>query len=99
MPAEGVALASLGFVNGPAGFSVPTGVAITERVDQPNVVTLVMTAPAGEAIASYLRKHLPSMGFTVTGDANASLTFGDGAWDGAFTSANGVSGLTLRKVA
>lgn len=98
VPSGGTSLRQLGFANGPAGFSIPAEVLVAERVDQPNVVTLVLKAPSSSRIAAYLRANLPAMGFEVVGDKDDSLVFRDATYDGAFTAANDVSGLTLRRV-
>lgn len=91
-----MALSDLGFTNAPAGLSVPRGAEISDRVDSANNVTVVMTAPSGLEVADYLRSALPQLGFTITGDAQNSLTFEGGGYQGAFTTSRGYSALTLR---
>lgn len=95
-PAGGVLLADLGFDNAPTGFSLPRGVVIEQRIDAGNNVTVVLTHPAGDAVADYLRSHLGGMGFTVTADANGSLLFESATHDGAFTVTGDLSALSLR---
>ena len=56
-PADGVLLSDLGFVNSPPGFSIPRGADIEQEVDSANNVTVVLTAPAGEEVADYLRRQ------------------------------------------
>ena len=55
VPAGGVRLADLGFEYGPVeAITVPAEVQIGLRVDQPNMVTVMFGAPAGEVIAAWL---------------------------------------------
>jgi hypothetical protein len=99
IPADGVTLAFLGFTNGPgAYFSVPRAALITDRVDQPNAVTIVMTRPTADELASYYRRALPSAGFHIDRDdaATATLTFSGHGWQGAFTGADNSSAVFLR---
>ena len=96
VPDDGQALRDLGFVNGPDGLSIPRGAAITDRVDSANNVTVVMTAPDGLTVVDYLRRTLPTLGFSITGDEFNSLIFTGGGYDGAFTTSSGYSALTLR---
>jgi hypothetical protein len=95
-PADGVLLSDLGFVNSPPGFSIPRGADIEQEVDSANNVTVVLTAPAGEEVADYLRRNLPAMGFTITADANGSLLFESAVHDGAFTVTGELAALSLR---
>ena len=95
-PADGVLLSDLGFVNAPPGFSIPRGADIEQEVDSANNVTVVLTAPAGEEVADYLRRNLPAMGFTITADANGSLLFESAVHDGAFTVTGELAALSLR---
>lgn len=97
MPSGAKTLRQLGINNGPADFSLPADISISGVVDRSSVVTLIIAAPEATTIASYLRSHLPQMGFTITGDADTSLVFHNQHYNGAFTSANGVNGLTLRR--
>lgn len=90
-------LASLGFAYAPSGFSVPTDAQITDRIDQPNQVTAVFSAPDGFEMASYLREHLPSMGFQVTGDKDNALLFASDTVHGAFYAEGSLSSLSLRR--
>lgn len=95
-PADGVLLSDLGFVNSPPGFSIPRGADIEQEVDSANNVTVVLTAPAGDEVADYLRRNLPAMGFTITADANGSLLFESAVHDGAFTVTGELAALSLR---
>lgn len=96
VPAGGISLRELGFRHGPAGLSVPATAEISERIDQGNNVTLVFTEPAGEELLEYFRNALPELGFTIDEDANGSMLFHSEAWQGAFTSTDEVSALSLR---
>lgn len=96
VPDDGVLLGDLGFRHAPEGVSIPRGAVVTERIDQTNNVTLVMTAPSGTELAGYLRGSLPDQGFEITADGNNSLLFTRGRWVGAFTTQDGYSALTLR---
>lgn len=96
VPDDGVLLGDLGFRHAPEGVSIPRGAVVSERIDQANNVTLVMTAPPGTELAGYLRRTLPEQGFEIIADDNNSLVFTRGRWDGAFTTEAGYSALTLR---
>ena len=54
-------------------------------------------AAVGVALAAFYAATVPGRGFTVTGRGGDSLTFTGGGWDGAFTAAPTLSGLTLRR--
>ncbi|MHA6524302.1 lipoprotein [Tessaracoccus sp. G1721] len=95
-PADGVLLSDLGFLNAPPGFSIPRGADIEQEVDSTNNVTVVLTAPAGDEVAAYLRRNLPAMGFKITADANGSMLFESAVHDGAFTVTGDLSALSLR---
>lgn len=96
VPEHGQALSELGFVHAPAGFPVPRGAAISDRVDSANNITVVMTAPDGLEVADFYRRALPELGFTITADAANSLLFEGGGYEGALTSSSGYSAVTLR---
>jgi hypothetical protein len=96
---DGIALSLLGFSNGPVGyFSVPRTAVVTDRVDQPNSVTLVLSSPTATALASYYRRALPAAGFRIDRDdpATATLTFSGHGWSGAFTGSDSSSAVFLR---
>lgn len=95
-PADGTRLSDLGFVNAPPGLSVPADAKISDRVDSPNNVTVVMTAPDGLTVVDFLRGHLAELGFRITADDQNSLLFEGGGFQGAFTVSSGYSALTLR---
>lgn len=98
LPAGGVSLAELGFRNGPVDrVSLPAGVRLDLRVDQPNVVTATITEPTGPKVADWLRTSLPAGGFTVRADAGDSLLFAGYGWSGAYTTSDQLAALTLRK--
>jgi hypothetical protein len=92
-------LRQLGFQNGPVdAFYVPPTVVITDRVDQPNAVTVVMSAPGPAKLAAYYRATLPAAGFTVTADDGATdtLTFSGQGWSGVLTGTEGTTAVSLR---
>ncbi len=98
VPSDGVTLRMLGFTNGPIEvFSIPLGAAVTDRVDQPNAVTVVMNA-SPSAIADYYRRALPAAGFSVTADdpATNTLTFSGHGWTGALTGSGESTAVALR---
>lgn len=98
LPAGGVSLADLGFRNGPADrVSLPPGVRLDLRVDQPNVITATINEPGGARVAGWLRASLPAGGFTVSADAGDSLLFAGYGWSGAYTTSDHLAALTLRK--
>lgn len=96
IPKDGVTLRELGLTNAPEGVSIPRGTTTTEKIDQVNNVTVVFTAPTGAQLAGYLRRTLPDAGFEITQDANNSMLFTRGPWQGAFTSNNGYSAISFR---
>lgn len=104
VPAGGVTLAQLGFAHGPRDFSLPEGVRVVQRVDQSNVVTLVMDRPSGPELARWLRERAREEGVAIRADAGDALVYdvgvapGAGGWSVAFTGGE-PSGLTLRKQA
>jgi hypothetical protein len=89
----------LGFVNGPLdAFSVPVGAVLTDRVDQPNAVTVVMSAPSGAELAGYYRRALPAAGFAISADdpATNTMTFAGNGWTGVLTGSVGTTAVALR---
>ena len=99
VPADGVTLGELGFSNGPLDtFSIPTTAVVTDRVDQPNAVTIVMSAPDAAALTDYYRRALPAAGFTITADdaATNTLTFAGQGWTGALTGSEDATAVALR---
>lgn len=99
MPADGVSLAALGFENGPVDrVFVPFGARVGSRVDQPNNVTLVFSAPSASELTTFYRRTAVGNGFTVTADdaAVTTLTFAGFGWTGTFTGDSRASALLLR---
>lgn len=96
--APGESLAALGFLHGPQGFTVPTGLDVRQSVDQSNVVTLVVPADQGPELLGYLEARLPAAGYTITARSADSLVFGNAGWQGAFTMSDSLAGLTLRRL-
>ncbi len=95
--ADAVTLRALGIANGPEGFPVPEGLIVSEQVDNPNNVTLVIDSFQGESTYQFLRSRLPAAGYTISADANQSLVFSGKGWEGAFTVSEEVAALTLRR--
>lgn len=96
-PQPGRTLADLGFRHGPVQeVSLPIGTQIEQAVDQENMVTLVLPGDEGDAVAAHLLATLPGQGWRITGSSTGNLTFTGHGWDGAFTTAPKLSGLTLR---
>ncbi|MFT3887363.1 MAG: hypothetical protein QM713_04265 [Arachnia sp.] len=96
VPDGGVFLTALGFTYAPAGLSVPASSILDQGTNATNNITAVFTGPGGAEIADYLRANLPAAGFEITADADDSLIFTDGAWQGAFTATGPLAALTLR---
>lgn len=96
VPEGGVLLSSLGYQHAPADLAVPATAVITERVDQPNTVVAVLTAPSGLELAAWFRNTLPEQGWEITADGNNSLLFERGDLHGAFTVTGQFSGLSIR---
>lgn len=94
----GVRLAELGFRNGPEDFRVPDGLVLTGRVDQDNVVTLLMDEAQGRRVHDYLMSSLPGAGWTIEGSSDDSIVFSTSGWEGALTVTAEQAGLTLRRV-
>jgi hypothetical protein len=96
---SGLTLRELGFENGPLDeFSLPSDLAIATRVDQPNVVTIVLAGPDPAAVEDYLRAILPAEGFTIDAraDAGQAMTFEGHGWTGGFTGSGATSAVVLR---
>lgn len=96
VPDGGVLLAALGYRYAPADLYVPSGAVITEKVDQPNTVVAVFTAPTGLELAAWFRETLPEQGWEITADGNNSLLFSRGELNGAFTVTGSFAGLSIR---
>lgn len=100
-PVGAETLANLGFKYGPRNFRLPKGLAVTLRVDHVNNITLLTGPDTSGKVHDFLADNLSASGFTVTGNADGSLTFisnrGDTkGWSGGFTSSDEAAGLTLR---
>ncbi|RCK68995.1 hypothetical protein DT076_13905 [Desertihabitans brevis] len=96
--AGAVTLRELGLTHGPVDLvTLPEDVTVLERIDQPNVITLVLTAEDGPPSAAHLEQTLPDVGYTVDATGGGSLLFSGPGWSGAFTTSTEVSGLTLRQ--
>lgn len=96
---SGLTLRQLGFANGPIdAFSLPSELQISTRVDQPNVVTIVLARPSPDAIEDYLRATLPGEGFSIDARATAgqAMTFAGHGWSGGFTGTGNSSAVVLR---
>lgn len=96
VPADGIKLTDRGYKNGPPSFSLPADAAVIDRVDQPNVTTMVFSDRDAARVLQYLRKNLVGMGFRIDADRNDSIIFSNSQYRGAFTSAGGIAGLTIR---
>jgi hypothetical protein len=99
VPADGVTLQSLGYLNGPtAQFSLPRTAVLQAAVDQTNNVTAVLASPRPAEVADYLRRALPATGFIVTADQPDvdTLTFVGHGWSGSFTATGTTSAVLLR---
>jgi hypothetical protein len=99
LPADGVSLQTLGYVNGPVQqFSLPRSSVLTASVDQANNVTAVLSQPPATEVAAYLRRALPMTGFTVVDDdpAGLAMTFTGHGWAGSFTGNGTTSAVLLR---
>jgi hypothetical protein len=99
IPSDGVTLAALGYLNGPARqFSLPSSAVIRAKVDQPNNVTAVVSSPSAAEMSSYLRRALPAAGFMITADVPATntMTFTGHGWSGSYTGDERASAVLLR---
>lgn len=99
VPADGVSLQSLGYLNGPVQqFSLPRSAVLRASVDQANNVTAVLSHPSATEVAAYLRRALPVTGFTVVEDdpAGLAMTFSGYGWTGSFTGNETTSAVLLR---
>jgi hypothetical protein len=99
VPADGVTLRSLGYLNGPVEqFTLPRTALVSASVDQTNNVTAVLSSPPPADVAAYLRRTLPATGFSVTADdpAGPALTFAGHGWTGSFTAGGATSAILLR---
>ena len=99
LPADGVSLQTLGYVNGPAQqFSLPRSSVLIASVDQTNNVTAVLSQPPATEVAAYLRRTLPMTGFTIVDDdpAGLAMAFTGHGWTGSFTGNATTSAVLLR---
>jgi hypothetical protein len=99
IPSDGITLAALGYLNGPARqFSLPSTAVIRAKVDQPNNITAVVSSPSPAEIGSYLRRALPAAGFMITADSPATntMTFTGHGWSGSYTGDERASAVLLR---
>ena len=99
IPSDGVTLAALGYLNGPAQqFSLPSRAVIRAKVDQPNNVTAVLSSPTPAELSSYLRRALPAAGFRIIADdpATNTMTFTGHGWSGSYTGDERASAVLLR---
>jgi hypothetical protein len=99
LPADGVSLQSLGYLNGPVQqFSLPRSSVLSAAVDQPNNVTAVLSQPSATEVAAYLRRALPMTGFTVVDEDpdGLAIIFTGYGWTGSFTGNEATSAVLLR---
>jgi hypothetical protein len=99
IPPDGITLAALGYLNGPIQvFSLPRTAVITAKVDQPNNVAAVVSAPPTAEMRSYFVRALPEAGFEITTDRSEAntLTFVGHGWSGSFTGDDRASAVLLR---
>ena len=102
VPVDGVSLSALGFTYGPVDrVFVPIGAQVTSRVDQPDNVAVVLTAPSPADLLTFYRRTAAANGFDVTADdaATSTLTFAGFGWTGTFTGDERASALLLRPAA
>ena len=92
-----ISLAEKGYEQGPSALiPIPDDAAITQYVDQPNVITASFSQPDGAEIAHVLRADLPGAGWEITADTPEAILFTRPGWDGAFTISENVSAVTVR---
>ena len=99
LAADGVSLQTLGYVNGPVQqFSLPRSSVLIASVDQTNNVTAVLSQPPATEVAAYLRRTLPTTGFTIVDDdpAGLAMAFTGHGWTGSFTGNATTSAVLLR---
>ena len=96
LPSGAVTLASMGLDHAPAGFAVPGGLTPLMTINQPNVVTLEVSAAEGQTLHDFLMLHLPGMGWQIASSSASSIIFASGGWQGAFTMSASNAMLTLR---
>ncbi len=99
IPADGIALAAYGLVNGPVRqLSIPRTARIRVEIDQTNNVAAVIGEPPAAEVFAYLQQALPRTGFTVTAadPATLTLTFTGYGWTGRFTGDRVASAVLLR---
>lgn len=97
LPSGTIAMASLGWKNGPADrVLLPMGAAIDRRVDQANVITAVGRPTDAASVLQTLTETLPAYGWAITASGGGSLVFDDARYDGAFTSDSSAWALTIR---
>ena len=98
-PSDGVSLSVLGFTYGPVDrVFVPAGAQVGSRVDQPDNVAVVLTAPPAADLLAFYRRTARANGFVITADdaRTRTLTFRGFGWSGTFTGDDRASALLLR---
>lgn len=97
VPPGGQPLGQLGIEHGPF-LTLPVGIRPTRTIDQPNVVTILVSTADGAKVIAHLKANLAKQGWTVTAESDDSLIFTTQGWEGAFTMSDDLAGLTLRRV-
>lgn len=97
IPPGGRVLTAFGINNGPPGFSLPASTRGIIDIDDPKVVTLIISVPEADQVGDYLRANLPGQGYRISGEAPGSLVFEGPGYRGALTSSGEVTALTLRR--
>ncbi|MDO5286107.1 MAG: hypothetical protein Q4G45_04715 [Actinomycetia bacterium] len=96
-PPGTASLADLGWRNGPASrVLLPSGVSLSRRVDQPNVVSAFGYGSEHQQVRTVLAEQLPRRGWRVTGSGPDALVFEDDQYQGTYTASERVWGLTIR---
>jgi hypothetical protein len=75
---------------------VPYSTVLTYTADQPNLVIAVGKLDQAQAVEKYLQENLPTLGWTITGQAEGALTFTRGEWRGGYAQGPDEWALTVR---
>lgn len=104
VPEDGITFAELGFSHGPVqAWSLPRSATITQRIDQPNQLTMQLSSPDPATVVGYLVRALRPAGITVaqfhiSGASSALIAEGYG-WRGSVVGAGeSLTLLTLQQL-
>lgn len=97
VPEGAATLAQLGLTNGPTNFYLPADLKADDVIDQPNVVTFVLTPAEGKRVITFLAEHAEAMGWGLIGSTDDAVVMSEMAWRAEATTSDTQAALTLRR--